>query len=251
MATDLSQGRCASSREPSPLSAFSRLLHHGVCGGKRTGGERFSGAGGGGRTGCGDATPGVDRPQRPAREDSAALVTELKTLGVRTVMVTGDAPATAAIVAHASVWMERCARRPDPDEVQPGNSPSLPAFFPRTNTNCEGVPESRSHCRHVRRWRQRRAALRQAKWESRCPPRRCRQVRRRVCSPIRGWPALSPPSRKAHHLPANPNLHAELRDQKNRTGPVAGRRPRPDWTRHPHPLLMIIVMMAGDFLACR
>jgi H+-transporting ATPase len=37
----------------------------------------------------------------PAREDSAALVTELKTLGVRTVMVTGDAPATAAIVAHA------------------------------------------------------------------------------------------------------------------------------------------------------
>ena len=37
----------------------------------------------------------------PAREDSAALITELKTLGVRTVMVTGDAPATAAIVAHA------------------------------------------------------------------------------------------------------------------------------------------------------
>jgi H+-transporting ATPase len=36
----------------------------------------------------------------PAREDSAALVTELKSLGVRTVMVTGDAPATAAIVAH-------------------------------------------------------------------------------------------------------------------------------------------------------
>jgi H+-transporting ATPase len=37
----------------------------------------------------------------PAREDSAALVTELKTLGIRTVMVTGDAPTTAAIVAHA------------------------------------------------------------------------------------------------------------------------------------------------------
>jgi H+-transporting ATPase len=37
----------------------------------------------------------------PAREDSAALVTELKSLGIRTVMVTGDAPATAAIVAHA------------------------------------------------------------------------------------------------------------------------------------------------------
>ena len=37
----------------------------------------------------------------PPRSDSAALVTELRGLGVRTVMVTGDAPATAAIVAHA------------------------------------------------------------------------------------------------------------------------------------------------------
>jgi H+-transporting ATPase len=57
----------------------------------------------------------------PAREDSAALVTELKTLGVRTVMVTGDAPATAAIVAHA-VGLEGalCPPGPIPDEVQPG-----------------------------------------------------------------------------------------------------------------------------------
>jgi len=37
----------------------------------------------------------------PPRADSAALITELNTLGVRTVMVTGDARATAAIVAHA------------------------------------------------------------------------------------------------------------------------------------------------------
>ena len=37
----------------------------------------------------------------PPRSDSAGLVTQLRTLGVRTVMVTGDAPATAAIVAHA------------------------------------------------------------------------------------------------------------------------------------------------------
>jgi H+-transporting ATPase len=36
----------------------------------------------------------------PPRADSAAHVTELRTLGVRTVMVTGDAPATAAIVAR-------------------------------------------------------------------------------------------------------------------------------------------------------
>ena len=37
----------------------------------------------------------------PPRADSAAMITELRTLGVRTVMVTGDAPATATIVAHA------------------------------------------------------------------------------------------------------------------------------------------------------
>jgi H+-transporting ATPase len=37
----------------------------------------------------------------PPRADSAGLVTQLRTLGVRTIMVTGDAPTTAAIVAHA------------------------------------------------------------------------------------------------------------------------------------------------------
>jgi len=37
----------------------------------------------------------------PPRTDSASLISELHALGVRTVMVTGDAPATAAIVAHA------------------------------------------------------------------------------------------------------------------------------------------------------
>ncbi len=37
----------------------------------------------------------------PPRADSTSLIAELHTLGVRTVMVTGDAPATAAIVAGA------------------------------------------------------------------------------------------------------------------------------------------------------
>jgi len=36
----------------------------------------------------------------PPRMDSASLISELKALGVHTVMVTGDAPQTAAIVAH-------------------------------------------------------------------------------------------------------------------------------------------------------
>ncbi len=57
----------------------------------------------------------------PPRSDSAALVSELLALGVRTVMVTGDAPATAAIVAHA-VGLDGavCPPGPIPDSVRPG-----------------------------------------------------------------------------------------------------------------------------------
>ena len=56
----------------------------------------------------------------PAREDSAALVTELKSLGILMVMVTGDAPATAVIVAHA-VGLDGavCPPGPIPDDVRP------------------------------------------------------------------------------------------------------------------------------------
>jgi H+-transporting ATPase len=56
----------------------------------------------------------------PPRADSAKLVTELHGLGVRTVMVTGDAPATAAIVAHA-VGLDGavCPPGPIPNAVHP------------------------------------------------------------------------------------------------------------------------------------
>jgi H+-transporting ATPase len=56
----------------------------------------------------------------PPRSDSAALIAELHTLGVRTVMLTGDAAATAAIVARA-VGLEGavCPPGPIPDRVRP------------------------------------------------------------------------------------------------------------------------------------
>jgi len=56
----------------------------------------------------------------PPRSDSAALVTELHGLGVRTVMVTGDAAATAGIVAHA-VGLDGaiCPPGPIPSGVHP------------------------------------------------------------------------------------------------------------------------------------
>jgi H+-transporting ATPase len=56
----------------------------------------------------------------PPRADSAELITELHALGVRTVMVTGDAPATASIVAKA-VGLDGavCPPGPTPQAVHP------------------------------------------------------------------------------------------------------------------------------------
>jgi H+-transporting ATPase len=56
----------------------------------------------------------------PPRKDSAELISELHGLGVRIVMVTGDAPATAAIVARA-VGLDGavCPPGPIPDDVHP------------------------------------------------------------------------------------------------------------------------------------
>jgi H+-transporting ATPase len=56
----------------------------------------------------------------PPRTDAAELIKELHTLGVRTVMVTGDAPATAAIIARA-VGLDGaiCPPGPIPESVRP------------------------------------------------------------------------------------------------------------------------------------
>ena len=56
----------------------------------------------------------------PPRTESAALVTELHDLGVRTVMVTGDASTTAAIVAQAvGLHGPICPSGPIPDSIRP------------------------------------------------------------------------------------------------------------------------------------
>jgi H+-transporting ATPase len=67
----------------------------------------------------------------PPRDDAAALISELKTLGVRTIMVTGDAPATAAIVAHA-VGLDGaiCPPGPLPQGVKPEQFSVFAGIFP-------------------------------------------------------------------------------------------------------------------------
>ncbi len=56
----------------------------------------------------------------PPRADASALIGELNTLGIRVVMVTGDAPVTAAIVAR-SVGLDggACPPGPIPSDVRP------------------------------------------------------------------------------------------------------------------------------------
>lgn len=67
----------------------------------------------------------------PPRTDSASLISELTTLGVSTVMVTGDAPATAAIVAHAvGLSGPVCPAGPLPDRVTPKNFSVFASILP-------------------------------------------------------------------------------------------------------------------------
>jgi len=72
----------------------------------------------------------------PPRTDSAALITELRALGVRTVMVTGDAPATAAIVARA-VGLDGavCPPGPVPDAVHPEDFAVFAGVLPEGKYN--------------------------------------------------------------------------------------------------------------------
>jgi H+-transporting ATPase len=72
----------------------------------------------------------------PPRPDSAALITELHTLGVRAVMVTGDAPETAAIVAH-NVGLEGkvCPPGPIPADVLPEEFAVFAGILPEGKYN--------------------------------------------------------------------------------------------------------------------
>ena len=72
----------------------------------------------------------------PPRDDSAAFIAELGALGVRTVMVTGDAPATAAIVAHAvGIDGATCPPGPIPDKVKPGDFAVFAGVLPEGKYN--------------------------------------------------------------------------------------------------------------------
>ena len=67
----------------------------------------------------------------PPRSDSASLISELHTLGVATVMVTGDAPATAAIVAHdVGLTGPVCSPGKLPDGIKPEDFAVFASILP-------------------------------------------------------------------------------------------------------------------------
>jgi len=82
----------------------------------------------------------------PPRADSTSLISELKTLGVRTVMVTGDAPATAGIVAH-SVGLDGavCPPGPIPDNVKPADFTVFASILPEGKFNLVKAFQENGH----------------------------------------------------------------------------------------------------------
>ena len=82
----------------------------------------------------------------PPRADSASLISELHTLGVRTVMVTGDAPATATIVAHA-VGLDGavCPPGPIPDTVKPQDFAVFASILPEGKYNLVKAFQKNGH----------------------------------------------------------------------------------------------------------
>ena len=109
----------------------------------------------------------------PPRDDSAAMVTEMRNLGVRTVMVTGDAPATAAIVARA-VGLEGAVYPPGPigDAVTPEQFAVFAGVLPEDKfklVNCSRRAATTSRCAATAPTTRPRCARR--RWESRYRPR--------------------------------------------------------------------------------
>jgi H+-transporting ATPase len=82
----------------------------------------------------------------PPRADSVSLISELKGLGVRTVMVTGDAPETAKIVAH-NVGLDGpiCPPGPIPDAVKPQDFAVFAGILPEGKFNLVKAFQKNGH----------------------------------------------------------------------------------------------------------
>jgi H+-transporting ATPase len=82
----------------------------------------------------------------PPRSDSSSLISELHTLGVATVMVTGDAPATAAIVAHeVGLTGPVCPAGKLPDGIKPADFAVFASILPEGKYDLVKVFQKSGH----------------------------------------------------------------------------------------------------------
>jgi H+-transporting ATPase len=82
----------------------------------------------------------------PPRSDSISLISELHTLGVATVMVTGDAPVTAGIVAHAvGLTGSVCPPGKLPDAIKPEDFAVFASILPEGKYNLVKAFQSSGH----------------------------------------------------------------------------------------------------------
>ncbi len=118
----------------------------------------------------------------PPRKDSISLISELKAMGVRTVMVTGDAPATAAIVAH-EVGLDGavCPLGAIPDRVKPTDFAVFAGILPEGKFDLVKAFQKNGHTVGMCGDGANDApALRQAQWALPCRPQPMSPSRQRA-----------------------------------------------------------------------
>jgi H+-transporting ATPase len=175
----------------------------------------------------------------PPRPDSAALVTELHALGVRTVMVTGDAPATAAIVAKA-VGLEGaiCPPGPIPDCIHPEQFVVFAGVLPEDKFKLVKAFQKDGHT--VGRCgdgANDAPALRQAQMGIAVST--ATDVAKSAAGMVLTEPGLAgvvaAVQEGSRHFPAHPDLYAELHHQEDRDGAFPDRWLDHDRARDPDP----------------
>ena len=175
----------------------------------------------------------------PPRSDSAALITELHTLGVRTVMVTGDAPATAAIVAHAvGLDGKVCPPGPIPDDVRPEEFAVFAGVLPEGKYNLVKAFQKSGHTVGMCGDGANDApALRQAQMGIAVST--ATDVAKSAAGIVLTKPGLggivAVGKRRPRDVPAHPDLYAELGDQEDCAGALPGGGSGHDRARDPDP----------------
>ena len=174
----------------------------------------------------------------PPRDDSASLISELKTLGVRTVMVTGDAPATATVVAKAVGLADSvCPPGPPPEDVKPEDFDIYAGILPEGKFNLvKAFQEQRTHRGDVwRRCKRCTCAPAGAMWNRRLDGYRCSEVRRRHRSHA-AWCRRYRCGRQRgpDYVSTDSDLYAQLGDQEDRPGVAAWGWACDDWPRRSH-----------------